>query len=90
MANHKSATKEYRQSLARRQRNRLKRSRLRTAIKQFRAAVAEGDVERARGLLPETISLLDRTAKSRALHPNAADRHKSRLTKYLENASRGS
>ena len=90
MANHKSATKEHRQSVARRQRNRFKRARLRTAIKKFRAAVAEGDVERARGLLPETISLLDSTAKARALHPNAADRQKSRLTKSLESAVRGS
>lgn len=88
MANHKSALKEHRQSVARKQRNRYKRSRLRTAIKQFRAAVAEGDLDRARGMLPETVSLLDRTAKSRALHPSAADRYKSRLTKHLENATR--
>jgi len=90
MANHKSAIKEHRQSLARRQRNRFKRSRLRTAIKQFRAAVADGELDRARGLLPDTISLLDRTAKSRALHPSAADRQKSRLTKHLETAIRNS
>ena len=88
MANHKSALKEHRQSVARKQRNRYKRSRLRTAIKQFRAAVAEGDLDRARGMLPETVSLLDRTAKSRALRPSAADRYKSRLTKHLENATR--
>jgi len=90
MANHKSALKEHRQALARRDRNRYKRARLRTAIKQFRAAVADGDLDRARGLLPETISLLDRTAKSRALHPSAADRHKSRLTKHLEKAASSS
>ena len=90
MANHKSAVKEHRQSLGRRQRNRFKRARLRTAIKTFRAAVDEGELDRARGLLPATISLVDRTAKSRALHPSAADRHKSRLTKHLENASRSS
>jgi small subunit ribosomal protein S20 len=87
MANHKSALKEHRQAVARRQRNRFKRARLRTAIKQFREAVAAGDLDRARGMLPETISLLDRTAKSRALHPSAADRHKSRLTRYLEKAA---
>ena len=90
MANHKSALKEHRQALARRQRNRFKRARLRTAIKQFRAAVADGDLDRARGLLPGTMSLLDRTAKCRALHPSAADRTKSRLTKHLEKAARSS
>ncbi|HXV76253.1 MAG TPA: 30S ribosomal protein S20 [Candidatus Polarisedimenticolaceae bacterium] len=83
MATHKSAEKEHRRSLARRERNRHKRARLRTAIKKFRAAVAEGDLEKARGMLPGTVALLDRTAKVRAIHPGAADRAKSRLTRLL-------
>ena len=87
MASHKSAAKQHRQSLDRRQRNRYQRANLRTAIKKLRNAVAEGDVDRARGMLPETFSMLDRTAKTRAIHPNAADRHKSRLTRLLEKAA---
>ncbi len=83
MANHKSALKQHRQSLLRRDRNRNKRSRLRSALRRFRQAVVNGDAETARALLPETISLLDRTAKTRAIHPNAADRHKSRMTRAL-------
>lgn len=83
MANHKSAIKEHRQSLDRRERNRFRRSRLRTAIKGFRQAVAAGDADLAKSLLPGTLSLIDRTAKSRALHPSAADRQKSRLTRAL-------
>ena len=83
MANHKSAIKEHRQSLDRRERNRFRRSRLRTALKGFRQAVAAGDAELAKSLLPGTLSLIDRTAKSRALHPSAADRKKSRLTRAL-------
>lgn len=83
MANHKSAIKEHRQSLDRRERNRFRRSRLRTALKGFRQAVAAGDAELAKSLLPGTLSLIDRTAKSRALHPSAADRQKSRLTRAL-------
>ena len=89
MANHKSARKEHRQSLIRRERNRYKRTRLRTAIKSFRAAVAEGNLDRARVLLPTTISLLDRTAKTRAIHPLAASRAKSRLSRLLNNAASG-
>lgn len=83
MANHKSAIKEHRQALIRRDRNRFRRARLRTALKNFRKAVSDGDADAASKLLPETLSLVDRTAKSRAIHPNAADRTKARLTRSL-------
>ena len=83
MANHKSAVKEHRQSLARRDRNRNHRSRMRTAVKKFRLAVAAGDAELAKSLLPATLSLLDRTAKLNALHDHAASRTKSRLTRAV-------
>lgn len=86
MANHKSALKAHRQNQARRMRNRAERSRLRTEIKKYRSALTEGDVERAKSLLPDTLSLLDRTAQVRAIHPNAADRTKSRLTRALNRA----
>lgn len=83
MANHKSAIKEHRQSEDRRLRNRAHRSRLRRAVKTFRKAIADGDAETARGLLNETLSMIDRTAKHGAINGNAADRSKSRLTKAL-------
>jgi len=90
MANHKSAVKAHKQSLARRERNRFKRARLRTAIKQLRAAVEAGDLEKARGLLPSTVSLLDRTAKIRAIHPEAASRTKSRLNRLVNRSAASS
>ena len=83
MANHKSALKEHRQSLSRRQRNRDHRSRLRTGLKKFRAALTSGDLDTARGLLGPTLSLVDRTAKLGGIHGNAADRTKSRLQRAL-------
>ena len=83
MANHKSAVKDYRQSLRRRTRNRSNRSRMRSAIKQFRALVAAGDLEGAKSALPATLSLIDRTARLGSIHDNAADRTKSRLTRAL-------
>lgn len=87
MANHKSAVKEHRQSLIRRERNRYKRARLRTAIKNLRAAVAAGEMDKARGLLPQTVSLIDRTAKTRAIHPAAASRTKSRLNRLVNRSA---
>jgi small subunit ribosomal protein S20 len=84
MANHKSALKRHRQDLRRRQQNRLHRGRMRTAVKLYRQALASGDLEAARSLLDPTISLVDRSAKAGAIHRNAADRTKSRLTVALQ------
>ena len=80
MASHKSAVKKNRQDEKRRVRNRQHLSRLRTQIKKFRKAVALGDGKAAKELLPETLSLIDRTAKLGVIHGNAASRTKSRAT----------
>ena len=83
MATHKSAEQEHRKSLARRMRNRSRRTRVRGALRKFRAAVTAGDVESARALLPATVALLDRTGRSGAIPKARADRQKSRLTLAL-------
>ena len=89
MATHKSAIKENRQSEARRQRNRANRSRLRTEIKKFRAAITAGDSEKAQGLLGPTLSLIDRSARHGAINDNVASRTKSRLSKALNRVTAG-
>ena len=83
MANHKNAEKAHRQNLKGRLRNRGHRSRMRTAVKTLRAAVAAGDSATAQSLLSATLSLVDRTAKHGAIHDNAAARTKSRLTRAV-------
>ncbi|MEM1181108.1 MAG: 30S ribosomal protein S20 [Acidobacteriota bacterium] len=83
MANHKSAIKRMRQSEIRRQRNRSHQSRMRTAIKKLRAAIAEGHADSARELLGSTLSLVDHTAQKGVIHRNAAARTKSRLTRAV-------
>lgn len=80
MANHKSAIKEHRQSLVRRDRNRFKRARMRSAIKSLRKQIADGQADEAKAALPGVLSLVDRTARHGAIEPNAASRYKSRLT----------
>ena len=84
MANTESAEKRNRQSQIRRDRNRSHKSELRTAIKKVRAAVESGDSATAKKLLPDTLSLLDRTASRGVIHPNQAARSKSRLTKAVQ------
>jgi small subunit ribosomal protein S20 len=90
VATHKSALKASRQSEGRRLRNRSNRSQLRTQVKRFREALAEGKGEEAEALLKPTLSLLDRSVRLGAIHRNVADRTKSRLTRQLSKLSAGS
>ncbi len=80
MANHKSAEKRMRQTERRNEINNRNRSRLRTQIKSLRAAIQSGNREQAAVLLPETVSLIDKSIQKGVLHQNTAARHKSRLT----------
>jgi small subunit ribosomal protein S20 len=77
MANIKSAVKRMRQTEKRRARNRGVRSRLKSAIKNYRSAE---DAKKG-SELPATISEIDRARKKGVIHKNAAARYKSRLAK---------
>lgn len=72
-----------RQSLKRRARNRKNLSLLKTRVKVLRAAIATGDAEAAKKLLPQTVGEIDKAAKKGVVHDNAAARHKSRLTRKV-------
>jgi small subunit ribosomal protein S20 len=52
-------------------------------VKRLRAAIASGDAEAARKLLPETIGQIDKAVKKGVVHDNAAARYKSRLTRRI-------
>lgn len=85
MPNHKSAEKRVRQNEKRRDVNRSNRTRLRTSIKKLRVALT-GNAEELQTLLPATISTIDKAVQKGVLHRNAAARHKSRLTKHVNEA----
>ena len=74
----RSSKKRMRQNAQARERNRKQRATLRTAVKKVRAAASKDDAVAA-ALTAE--SLLDRAARKRLIHPNAAARQKSRLAK---------
>jgi len=86
MATHKSAIKQNRQDIKRRATNRLHKTRVRTAVRKCRTAIAEGDTEKAESLLAGTLALLDRTGKSSAMHDNTVSRTKSRLQRAVNKA----
>lgn len=83
MANIKSQIKRNRQSLDRRARNKAVRTRVRTRIRRFRAAVDQGDRDAATAALAEASRQLDKAASKGVLHRNRAADKKSRLAKEL-------
>jgi small subunit ribosomal protein S20 len=76
MPNIKSSTKRMELSRQANARNRARRSRLRNAVKRVRLATT---AEEAQAALRAAVSLLDRAAQTRLVHPNQAARVKSRL-----------
>ena len=83
MASHASALKAHRQSLKHREHNRQFRSRLRSALKSVRTAIAGNDQSAARAAFKQTVSLIDKMASKGIIHKNAAGRYKSRLSARL-------
>ena len=79
MASHESALKAHRQNVKRREHNRQLRTRLRSALRDIRAAIDAGDPGKAKDALRETISLVDKMAGKGVIHRNTASRYKSRL-----------
>jgi small subunit ribosomal protein S20 len=78
LPNVKSAVKRMRTNKLREDRNKSKRSKLRTAIKNVRTADA---AEPAATSFASAKSLLDRAAAKRLIHPNKAARLKSQLAR---------
>jgi len=87
VAHHASALKQMRQSLKRKARNRKNTSQLKTQVKKIRAAIAKGDADGAKTLLPETVGQIDKAVKKGVIHDNAAARYKSRLTRRVNSLS---
>jgi small subunit ribosomal protein S20 len=83
VAQHASALKQMRQGEKRRARNRKNLSQVKTQVKKLRAAIAEGNAEAAKKLLPETVGEIDKAAKKGVVHDNAASRYKSRLARKV-------
>jgi len=69
-----------RQNENRRVINRSNRTKVRTYIKKLRSALDSGQKQEIDQLLPEAISVIDKSVQKGVLHANAAARYKSRLT----------
>lgn len=83
MANHKSALKRNRQSLVRRARNRVNKTKVKTAIRAVHEAIENQAVEEAQTALKVAIPVIQRAASKGTLHKKTASRKVSRLTKRV-------
>ena len=83
MANHPSAVKRYRQSEKRQAINTANQHKLKTQLRKLKTAVAAKKVDDAKGLLPQTFRLIDKSVQKGVIKKNTAARYKSRLTKTV-------
>ncbi len=86
MPNTKSAAKRHRQSVARRARNRTRKSTIRTQVRKVREAVAAGDTNLAETEFRQTTKIIDKAAAAGVVHANQAGRVKSRLSAAIKAA----
>jgi small subunit ribosomal protein S20 len=83
MPNTKSAGKAMRQSRRRNAINLRTRYKHKTATKNTRTAIAEGNVQEAIEALKKAMSALDKAVKKNVVHKNTASRKKSRMAKAI-------
>ena len=87
MANHDSAEKRARQDEVRRQRHRVHKGTMRTAIKNVMKAVESGNIDNAKSALVLATSLLDRAGRKHLIHRKQSSRRVSRLTAHVKGMS---
>lgn len=83
MANTFSALKRMRQVERRTAVNRARKSRLRHEVRAIRRLIEQKDTASAQKRLPQTFSMIDRSAKWGIIKQNTAARYKSRITLRL-------
>ena len=86
MPNIKSAKKRVLITEAKTLQNKSFRSAMKTSIKKYQAALAEGNKELASKTYLDAVSMIDRAVNKGVLHKNNAARKKSKFTQMLNNA----
>ena len=83
MANIKSAEKQARQALVRKERNQQTKSTVRTAEKKLRTLIAEGDKAKVEEALREFTSKISKAAQKGMIKKNTASRKISRINSFI-------
>ena len=85
MPNIKSAKKRVIVTKTKTLQNKSFRSAVKTAVKKYEAALAEGNKELASKTYLDAVSMIDRAVVKGIIHKNNAARKKSQFTKALNN-----
>ncbi|MDD4939012.1 MAG: 30S ribosomal protein S20 [Candidatus Omnitrophica bacterium] len=87
MPRRRTSLKRNRADKKRRLRNLKVKTSLKKALKKFQALLAAKNTAEAKTYLTNVFSELDKAAKKKVIHPNMANRKKSRLAKRLGKAA---
>ena len=87
MANHKSALKRNRQNEKRNDRNKVRRTQIKNAIKGVLLDVEEKSIESAQNALKEATKIISKNAAKGVIHKRAASRKISGLAKKVHQLS---
>ena len=85
MPNIKSAKKRVIVTKTKTMQNKIFKTQLKTDIKKYQAAIAEGNTESAQATYKIAVKKIDQAAARGIIHKNAAARKKSQFTKALNN-----
>jgi small subunit ribosomal protein S20 len=83
MPRRRTSLKKTRQDKKRHLHNLKIKQQLKKTIKKFQVLLSAKNITEAKALVGKVFSQLDKAAKKRIIHPNTADRKKSRLMKKL-------
>jgi len=87
LPNIKSAEKRVEIARVRTERNRARKSIVKTAVRKYETLIAEGKIEEAQAQLKEVVKQIDMAVTKGVLHKNTAARKKSRLANILNQAT---
>ena len=87
MANIKSAKKRVKITSKKTLINKMFMSSLKTSIKKYEKAIAEGDKELAAATYKDAVKKIDQAVAKGHIHPNKAARKKSQFTRKLNAAN---
>ena len=83
MPNIKSAKKRMRQSVKRTARNRVRKEKLKKAVKSFKAILGKGDQAAIGEEFKKVSGAVDKAGVKGILHKNTVNRRKSRMAKMI-------
>jgi len=83
LPNIKSAKKRVKVTATKTLQNKMVKTSLKTSIKKYEAALADGNKELAAATYKEAVAMIDKSVSKGIMHKNTAARRKSRYTRLL-------